>query len=201
MKYVKSVRNSFHLTSVTESELFNIIYSLASKSSFGFDSLSTKNLKLIYPYVAAVLLKIINKSFESGIFSDILKIARVIALYKGGDVDQLVNFRPISLFCSLFKVFERAMFNRMLSFINKHDSLSNSQFGFRSNNNTELAILHADDFILKLLDAKVYVISLYIDLSKVFDSFDHKILLDKLFLIGVRGIYHLWLSSYLRNRF
>ena len=101
---------------MTESEFFNIIYSLASKSSSGFDGVSTKNLKLIYPYVAAILLKFINKSFESGIFPDFLKIVRVIALHKGGDVDQLVNCRPISLFCSLSKVFERAMFNRMLSF-------------------------------------------------------------------------------------
>ena len=93
------------------------------------------------------------------------------------------------------------MFNRMLSFINKHDILSNSQFGFRSNHNTELAILQAFDFILKSLDAKIPVTSLYIDISKVFDSLDHKILLDKVFLIGFRGISHLWLSSYLTNRF
>ena len=53
---VKSVCNSFHFTSVTESELFNIIHSLASKSSSGFDGASTKNLKLIYPCIAAVLL-------------------------------------------------------------------------------------------------------------------------------------------------
>ena len=65
----------------------------------------------------------------------------------------------------------------MLSFINKHDILSNSQFGFRSNHNTELAILHALDFILKSLDAKIPVISFYVDISKTFDSLDHKICL------------------------
>ena len=46
-KYVKSACNSFHLTSVTESELYNIIHSLASKSSSGFDVVSTKTVKLI----------------------------------------------------------------------------------------------------------------------------------------------------------
>ena len=117
-KYVKSVSYSFHVTSVTENELFNIIHPLASKSYSGFDGVSTKNLKLIYPYIAAVLLKIINKSFESGIFSDVLNITRVVALHKDGGVDQLVNFKPISLLYSLSKVFKRAMFNRMLAFIN-----------------------------------------------------------------------------------
>ena len=143
---------------MTESDLFNIIHSLASKSSFGFDSVSTKNLKLIYPFIVAVLLKIINKSFVSSVFLDFLKIARVIVVHKGGDVDQIVNFRPISILCSLSKGSERAMFNRMLSFYTKHDILSNSQFGFRSNHNSELTILYALDFILKSLDAKIPVI-------------------------------------------
>ena len=65
------------------------------------------------------------------------------------------------------------MFNRMLSFISKREILSYSQFGFRSNHNTELAILHALDFILKSLDAKIPVISLYVDISKASDSLDH----------------------------
>ena len=79
--------------------------------------------------------------------------------------------------------------------------MSNSQFGFRSNHNTELAILHAFDFILKSLDARIPVVSLYIDISKAFYSLGHKILLDKLFLIGFRSISHLCLNSYLTNRF
>ena len=74
-KNVKLIRNLFHLTSVTESELFNIIHSLASKSSSGFDDVSIKNLKLIYPYIAAVLLQIIIKSVESCVFPEFLKIA------------------------------------------------------------------------------------------------------------------------------
>ena len=55
---------------MTESELFNIIHLLVSKSSSGFDGVHKKKLKLIYPYIVAVLLKVINKSFESVIFSD-----------------------------------------------------------------------------------------------------------------------------------
>ena len=89
----------------------------------------------------------------------------------------------------------------MFSFINKHDIFFNSQFGFHSNHNNELKILHALDFILKSLDVKIPVICLYIDISKAFDSLDHKILLEKLFLIGFRGTSHIWLHSYLINRF
>ena len=46
-----------------------------------------------------------------------------------------------------------------------------------------------------------YLLLVYIDTSKVFNSLDLKILLDKLFLIGFRGISHLWLNISLANRF
>ena len=79
----------------------------------------------------------------NGIFPDILKIARVIPWHKGGDLSDLINFRPIFLLSSLSKVFERTMFNKMLSFIDKYHILSDCQFGFRKNHITELAILHS----------------------------------------------------------
>ena len=52
-KFVKPVSNSFHLTEVTFTELSDIVSSLASKSSSGFDRLSMKNLKLVFPHIAS----------------------------------------------------------------------------------------------------------------------------------------------------
>ena len=193
--------NSFHSTEVTFNELYDIVSSLARKLSSDFDGLSTKDLKLIFPYIAFTLLKIINKSFTNGIFPSILKIAGVIPLHKGDDIDKLINFRPISQLSSVSKVLERAKFNKMLSFINKYHILSNSQFGFRKNHNTKLAVLHALDYIIKSLDNITPVLGLFIDVSKAFYSLDHNVFLDKLYLLGFRGVSHSWLASFLSNRF
>ena len=60
-----------------------------------------KILKLIFPHMATVLLAIINKSFMSGTFPNMLKVTRVVPVFKGGAYDKLVNYRPISILPSL----------------------------------------------------------------------------------------------------
>ena len=72
---------------------------------------------------------------------------------------------------------------------------------FRKNHNIELTILHALNFIVNLLNSKTPVIGLFVDVSKAFDSVDYTVLLDKLFMLGIGGNCHSWLSGYLSNRF
>jgi hypothetical protein len=201
MKFVLPVANTFFSFEVTHNELFNVVTSLPSKTSSGFDKLSTRNLKLIFPYISDTVLKIVNKSFRTGIFPDILKIARVIPIHKGGSKDKLINYRPISVLSSFSKIIERLMFNRMCNFIEKYHILSDTQFGFRKNRNTELAVLNAVNYITKALDNDVPVVGLFADLSKAFDTIDHSILLDKLYALGFRGTSHKWFSCYLTNRY
>ena len=200
-KFVRSINNTLYATEVAVNELMNVVNSLPNKTSSGFDGLSTKNLKLIFPYIPCVLLQIINKSFMSGVFPDILKIARVLPLHKGGSLDKIINFRPISILSSISKIFEHLMFNKMYSFIKKYQILGNSQFGFRNGHNTELAVMHTIKSITNALDKDVPVIGLFVDISKAFDSIDHNILLDKLNLLGFNDVSYSWFKSYITNRY
>jgi hypothetical protein len=110
------------------------------------------------------------------------------------------NYRPISVLSPVNKIFEKVIYHRLLTFINKHGLLSNFQFGFREKSSTAAAATKIVDAILGAIDGKKIVAGLFLDLKKAFDTIDHVILLRKLNNIRVRGVAAELLRNYLTNR-
>ena len=88
----------------------------------------------------------------------------------------------------------------LIDFIDKHNVLSNKQFGFRKGYSTTHAIIELTDKLAKAFENKHIVIGLFLDLSKAFDCMSHSILLKKLHFYGIRGCALQWFESYLCNR-
>ena len=76
-----------------------------------------------------------------------------------------------------------------------------SQYGFRKFHSTELASLELVDRIYTSLDDGKPAISVFLDLSKAFDTLDHDILIQKLSFYGINGVALEWFKSYLQNRY
>ena len=93
--------------------------------------------RLIQYYVKP-LTRLINSSFENGLFPDELKIAKVIPT---GDKKDTVNYRPISILTSFSKIFEKTMYNHLISLIDQEDILYKFQFGFRKSHYTNHVII------------------------------------------------------------
>lgn len=88
----------------------------------------------------------------------------------------------------------------MIKFFNKYKILSNCQFGFRAGLSTEDALMKFCNNLYGSLNSKKISAALFIDITKAFDTVDHKILLNKLYKCGFRGTMYKWFSSYLSNR-
>ena len=64
-----------------------------------------------------------------------------------------------------------------------------------------MALLQMVDNVTNELDNINYSVSLFIDLSKVFETIYHHLLAQKLYHYGVRGIALNWFVNCLSNRF
>ena len=75
-----------------------------------------------------------------------------------------------------------------------------NQYGFRPGNSTTDCLVDLINEITLSLDKESYAVSLFLDLSKAFDTVNHSILLSKLDLYGIRNIEIQWFRSYLSKR-
>ena len=192
--------NTMFLGGVCESDILEVVKEFKSKKSTDCNDLNMSLIKEVIFCVLEPLTYICNKSFQTGIFPDKMKIAKVIPIYKNGDKQSVSNYRPISLLPQFSKILEKLFVKRLDSFIEKYDILNDYQYGFRRNRSTSLAVMEFVENIATVLDNKQFGVGVFIDLRKAFDTIDHSLLLQKCERYGIRGIAQLWLRSYLNNR-
>ena len=107
------------------------------------------------------------------------------------------NYRPMSLLPVFSKIFERVIFDQLHNHFNLHNLYFESRYGFRKKHSTESAVLELVDRTIKHMDVPI---SIFLDLSKAFNTLDHDILLDKLSYYGVKETALSLFKSYPSNR-
>ena len=199
---IKKISNSIFLSPCTPQEVFNLITKLKDRKARRTIDIETRFIKLANPVISTFLSNLFNVCLNTGVYPDSLKIAEVIPIFKKGCSTQTTNYRPISLLCQFNKIFEKLLHTRIYSYLIRYNLLNDRQFGFRKNSSTTLAISKIHNDLLHNIDQGLYSCSLFLDLSKAFDSVDHAILIKKLeCMYGFRGIALELMKSYFNNKY
>ena len=166
----------------------------------GEDNIGAKLIKDSKSTIAPLLTKIINKCYKLNIFPECMKKAVIIPIHKKENPDEISNYRPISILPILSKIFERLAVDQLVEYLEKNNLISPNQHAYRKLHSTVTCLSEVINHVYTLLENKKHTAIASLDLSKAFDSINHKLILKKLRNLGLKPEAVLYIKSYLNNR-
>ena len=189
--------NTMYLEDCTPDELLTLISGFDNNKA---SDIPIRIIKKVSHIIAPTLSKYFNILMRDGIFPDTLKIGKITPIYKKGNPEDVGNYRPVSTLPIFGKLFEKVIYSRIYSFAQSQNIINPNQFGFRKSHSTSHAVNYSVKIIEDALKQSKHVLGIFVDLSKAFDTIDHKTLLSKLERYGIRGNAHELIKSYLSRR-
>ena len=135
------IRNKFRPQPVDLVTLILVIKHLKPTNSCGSDGIQFRYLIDSLPVTIYYILVIVNTSIVTGCHPDPWKHHHAVPVFKGGDSENVENYRPISLLSILSKILEKVVSNQLVEFLESNHLLADEQHGFRPNLSTETALL------------------------------------------------------------
>lgn len=171
--------NSIGYELATSSEVLRIIRTLKTGKAPGYDGLTTQFIRKHELPISEAIMILFNMSLQHGKFPENLKVAKVIPIGKGGNKDESSNYRPISLLPTIGKIMEKLMHARLHRYYEKEKFINKFQYGFRSKCSTSIAATELVHQLQSAVDKGKTPTTIFLDVSKAFDTVKHGILLEK----------------------
>ena len=199
--YGEMIPNSVDDIRTDQVEVMNLCKQIEIMKASGMDKLSARVCKDAFLVLSDQLAFLFNRSLSREIFPDSWKVAKVIPLFKGGDREQVGNYRPVSLLPLPGKILEKIVHKRITQFWETNNFLSADQGGFRKGYSTVATIADLTDDLFTQINQGNTTLATFFDLRKAFDTVSTSILQKKLERSGVRNGVLRWCSNYLSNRY
>lgn len=192
--------NVFNINTVTQGDIINIVNQLSENKAVGYDAIQAKVVKQNIDILSVPLHHIINHAINSGSYPNVLKIARVVPVYKTGDPNNPNSYRPISVLSVINTIFEKLISIQLKKYLQENHVICPQQHGFVPNRTTSSAVVTLAQVINSALHKNQLAIGVFLDIKKAFDSVNHSILINKLEKYGIIGNSLKFFASYLSSR-
>ena len=188
-------------TEFTYEELENAIKTLKLKSAPGSDGIKNIAISKLSFLGKTHLLRVLNKSWNSGKLIQDWKTAEVtMHKKKNSDESNPNNYRPISLTKCLGKLTEKMIKIRLVYFLEKYNLISDFQSGFREKRQTTDNLFYLSQKIMESFDEKKSTLGVVFDIMKAFDKIWQDGLIFKLSKLNLPKKLGAWIISFIKNR-
>ena len=164
----------------SEDDIRKGISKLNNNKSAGLDGVIAEVFKSSENIITPFLTTLFNKIFISGNYPKKWGEGCIIPLYKKGDIDDVNNYRGITLINIVAKLYSQLIHDRLMKWAIKCKKLSQHQFGFQKGKSTTDCIFTFSSIITKILSSGNKVYCAFIDYEKAFDTVNRSLLWKKL---------------------
>lgn len=185
--------------SFTMEELNTVLKKCKLRKAAGLDDILTEQIKHFGPTAKKWLLNMFNSCMQQCKIPKIWRKAKVIAVPKPGkDLQDPKNYRPISLLCHTYKMFERLIQNRVTPRI--EPKIIQQQVGFRPKRNCTAQVLNLTQHIENGFQEGLITGAVFIDLTAAYDTINVRLLVGKLYDVIEDAQMTNMIANLLRNR-
>ncbi|MDD9361349.1 MAG: reverse transcriptase family protein, partial [Anaplasma sp.] len=178
----------------------SVIDNCKLSSSAGVDGINSKLLKNTRHTSAQYLALLFSQSLSSCAIPEDWKAGKVVPIYKSGNKDSPLNYRPISLTSVPCKIMEHVIYSQIIHFLDSIDFFNSSQHGFRKSFSCETQLASFLHDLHTNLDRNIQTDAIFLDFSKAFDKVPHKRLIYKLAQLNLNHDVLNWIREFLKNR-
>ena len=144
----------------------------------GLDNITTEMIQHFGAKTRTWVLAMINKCAETHTIPRAWRRAKVVALLKPGkNPNDKKSYRPISLLCILYKLYERMIMARISPTV--EEQLTPDQAGFRPGRSCCDQLLNLTQFIEDGFERKQITGAVFVDLTAAYDTVNHSLLINK----------------------
>ena len=152
------------------------------------------------PIILPFLVIFFNKILETKEKPDEWSAGIITPLHRSEEIDDPDNYKEITIYSCLSKLFTLLLNNRLTNFINKEDTLEFNQIGFRKGFRTAAHVLNLKTIIDKYQNRNQNLSICFVDFLKAYDIW-LKYLFHKLCMYGIhRNFISLLEDMYMKSK-
>jgi len=184
---------------IHERDLRNMVGKLINKAGTE-EGVTVEIMKLVMEVAGETVCYIVNRLLQDSIVPEKWKEAIVIPISKVWETIRVDEFRSINKLPVYEKILEMVVQKQLMEYLESNELITVCQSGFRSGHSCETALQWVLTDWKNAIGKRQMIGVVFLDLKRVFEVVDRRVLIKKLQRYGLRAAVLEWFRCYLENR-